>query len=358
MKIIKKVYNILAINPGSTSTKVALFENGTETHAQSFNHGADQLKKYSSVSAQADFRASLVDQFLTSYCDSPLDGIAARGGLLKPIPSGVYRINDTMLDDLKSGRYGEHASNLGAIIASNLENRYHCPSYICDPVVVDEMDPVARISGLPEIERKSIFHALNHKSAAREIAGRIGKEYTECNFIVAHMGGGISVGAHCKGRVIDVNNGLGGEGPFSPERSGGLPSLQLAEYVYKHVERFADIKKRLIGQGGMIAYCGTNDLQVLCGRIELGDKQDKLIFDAMVHQISKEIAQHGASLKGVVDAIILTGGMANNSTLTDEISERVSFLAPVYIVPGERELSALAENILAVLMKKRQVLEY
>jgi butyrate kinase len=263
-----------------------------------------------------------------------------------------------MLDDLRSARFGEHASNLGAILAAQIAAHYHCPAYIADPVVVDEMDSVAKISGMPAIERKSIFHALNQKSAAREVARRIKKKYEACNFIVAHLGGGISVGAHCQGRVIDVNNALEGDGPFSPERSGGLPSLQLVELVLQNPQAPEEIKKRIVGAGGMAAYCGTNDLKEISARIKNGDEYAALIYQAMAYQISKEIAMHGATLKGAIDGIILTGGMAKDTDLVEKIKERVSFLAPVHVICGEREMQSLAENIYAVLHEKLEAREY
>jgi butyrate kinase len=337
------------INPGSTSTKAALFAGNLEKHSLETAHSLLELRRYATVADQLEFRLGHVQQFLRKTGVASLDAVAGRGGLLRPLPSGVYRVNETMLDDLRSARYGEHASNLGALLAAQVARQFSCEAYIADPVVVDELEPIARISGMPEIERISIFHALNHKSAARAAAAKLGKNYEECNLIVAHLGGGISVGAHCRGRVIDVNNALGGEGPFSPERSGGLPALQLFSLVLRHTHDSETIKRKIVGNGGISAYCGTNRLEVLLEKMEKGDEHAVLIFNAMAYQIAKEIAMHGATLKGVVDGIVLTGGLAHNERLMEEIKQRVSYLAPVCIFPGEREMQALAENAGAVL---------
>jgi butyrate kinase len=354
----KTVYTILVINPGSTTTKLALYRNDTERHAHIITHPARELRQYPTVAAQTGFRLLLAQRFLQQHLQKKLHAIAARGGLLRPVPSGVYRVTVPMCTDLRAATYGEHASNLGALIGSSLGEMHQCDAFIADPVVVDEMDPVARISGMPAIERRSIFHALNQKASAREVAGKLGKKYENCNLIVAHLGGGISVGAHLEGKVVDVNNALGGDGPFSPERSGGLPSLQLATLVGDNRESFQNIKNQIVGNGGLIAYCGTNDLQELMRKIGRGDTVAALVFQALIYQISKEIAMHGATLRGKVDAIVLTGGMAHNSELITALRERVSFLAPIHVVPGEREMAALAGNILAVLRNEREILEY
>lgn len=344
---------ILVINPGSTSTKLSIFEGEREYIQGSFVHSAEDLKPFRRITDQIEFRMALIRRFLQdNRVDIPaLKAVVGRGGLLKPIRSGVYRVNAAMLEDLHSGRFGEHASNLGGILAHGLAGEARCPAYIVDPVVVDEMDDVARLSGLPGLERKSIFHALNQKSVAREVARKIGKPYQDCNFIVAHMGGGISVGAHRRGCVVDVNNALDGEGPFSPERAGGLPAGQLVELCFNGQSSLAEMKRKLTGQGGLMAYRGSNNFTELKQATLAGDAQAQLIYQAMAYQVSKEIAMHGATLKGAVDRIILTGGLAYDETFVGMIRERVSHLAAVEVIPGEREMTSLAQAALAVLRK-------
>lgn len=349
----KKIYRILAINPGSTSTKLSLFQNEAEIVQASIAHSAGELKPFKRIIDQAGFRQDLIRRFLEEnrITIKSLDAVVGRGGLLKPIKSGVYRVNNTMLKDLRSARFGEHASNLGGILTQRVAREAGCGAYIVDPVVVDEMAEIARVSGLPELKRKSIFHALNQKSAAREVARKIGKPYEKCNFIVAHMGGGISVGAHCRGAVVDVNNALDGDGPFSPERAGGLPVGQLIEMCFSGKYTFSEMKRKIAGKGGLVAYRGSNSFPELKAAMRAGDKQAKLLFEAMACQVGKEIAMHGATLKGRVDRIILTGGLACDKAFVKMIRERVCRLAAVEVVPGEREMTSLARAVLAVLRK-------
>lgn len=351
---------ILVINPGSTSTKLSVFEGERECIQENVVHSTEDLKPFRRITDQIEFRMALIRRFLQ---DNRVDirvlkAVVGRGGLLKPIRSGVYRVNATMLEDLRSGRFGEHASNLGGILAHGLAGEAGCPAYIVDPVVVDEMDDVARLSGMPGLERKSIFHVLNQKSVAREVARKIGKPYTDCNFIVAHMGGGISVGAHRRGCVVDVNNALDGEGPFSPERAGGLPARQLVELCFSGQYSLAEMKRKLTGKGGLVAYRGSNSFTDLKKAMLAGDAQAQLIYEAMAYQVSKEIAMHGATLKGAVDRIILTGGLACDETFVGMIRERVSHLAAVEVIPGEREMASLAQATLAVLRKIEPEGEY
>ncbi len=351
---------VLVINPGSTSTKVALFEGERELHARTLRHSIGDLAEFESVIEQKEFRERSVREFLSAHQwqVSRLSAVIARGGLMRPVESGVYAVSQEMLSDLAACRFGEHASNLGAIISASIARDAGCPAFIADPVVVDEMDDVARFSGVPEIPRKSVFHALNQKAAAREVAGRHGQRYEMLNLIVAHLGGGISVGAHRRGRVVDVNNALDGEGPFSPERAGTLPAGQLLDLLVSGTLTESQLRRRLTGGGGLVAYCGTNDLTELIRRIEVGSRLAAAVFDAMAYQIAKEIATHGATLEGDVDYIVLTGGMARNRPLVESISKRISFLAPVEIVPGEREMSALARSALAVLSGDGEVKQY
>jgi butyrate kinase len=263
-----------------------------------------------------------------------------------------------MLEDLKVGVLGEHASNLGGIIANEIASNLNIPAFIVDPVVVDEMQAVARISGMPEIERKSIFHALNQKAVARRAADEMGKPYHECNFIVAHLGGGVSVGAHRKGKVVDVNNALDGDGPFSPERSGGLPVGDLAKLCFSGKYTLTEIKKLIKGQGGLVAYLNTNDGRDVIKMIESGDENAKVVFQAMAYQVAKEIGMCAAVLKGDIDAIILTGGLAYGEVLIGWIKEHVEFLGKIIVYPGEDEMSALALGGLRVLKGEEEAQTY
>lgn len=351
---------ILAINPGSTSTKLALFEDGTELAAVSLPHAAADLAPFPTVASQASLRRAAIAAFLADHgadCRK-LDGVIGRGGLLRPLESGVYAVNDAMLADLGAARFGEHASNLGGILARELADSRGCPAFIADPVVVDELDEEARISGLPQLPRRSIFHALNQKSAAREAVARRGWHYAEVNLIVAHLGGGCSVGAHRRGRVVDVNNALDGEGPFSPERAGTLPAGQLVDLACSGQYSRAELRWMITGGGGLVAHVGTNSLEELAGRIAAGDKGAALVFRAMAFQTAKAIAQHGATLEGCVDLIVLTGGMACHTGLVEEVSRRVRWLAPVEVVPGEREMLSLARSALAALVGECPVKSY
>ena len=353
-------FRILAINPGSTSTKLSLFEAESEKMQHTVSHPAAQLKPFQRIVDQSEFRLNLVCTFLSSQSIGlkSLQAVVARGGLLKPIPSGVYAVNKAMLDDLLVARFGEHASNLGAVLAHRIAQEAGCPAYIVDPVVVDEMEDIARFSGLPELRRKSIFHALNHKSAAREAARIIGKAYEESCIIVAHMGGGISVGAHRNGCVIDVNNALDGDGPFAPERSGSLPVGQLVNLCFSGSVTLAEMKRKLVGGGGLVAYRGSNSFTELKKAMDDGDAKAVLLYEAMAYKVSQEIAKHSATLKGRIDCIVLTGGLANDDTFTTKIIERVRHLASVQVIPGEREMLSLARGALAVLAKQEKPMEY
>jgi butyrate kinase len=352
---------ILAINPGSTSTKFSLFEEEKLVFEKTLRHSSDELKKFEKITDQFHFRRNLIMNELTER-KTKLERIAAvvgRGGLIKPIESGVYKVNQRMKDDLADGVSGQHASNLGGLIADDIASSLCCASaFIVDPVVVDELQSIARISGHPEIERKSIFHALNQKAVARIYATSIGKKYENLNLVVAHMGGGVSVGAHKNGRVIDVNNALNGDGPFSPERSGGLPSRQLVDLCFSGRFSYAELKEMITGKGGMVAYLGTNSFIEVCKMAEGGDKKAILIRKAASYQIGKEIGAMAAVLNGKVDAIILTGGMAFQDTNINDIRSMVSFIANVVVYPGEDELKALAFNGLLALDGKIEIKDY
>lgn len=346
-----KIYRILTINPGSTSTKIAIFDNEKPVFEEVIRHTTEEISKFDKLFDQYEFRKGVILETLSEKGMNltKLAAVVGRGGLLKPIAGGTYSVNNTMLDDLKVGVLGEHASNLGGVLAYEIASQLNIPSFIVDPVVVDEMDEVARISGMPEIERMSIFHALNQKAVARRVAKDMKRNYGELNLVVVHLGGGISVGAHKAGKVIDVNNALDGEGPFSPERAGGLPSGDLAKLCFSGDYTHADIKKKIKGSGGLVAYLGTNDAREVARMIGAGDENAELIFKAMAYQVSKEIGACAAVLKGQVDAIILTGGIAYNNLFTGWVKDSVSFISNVTIYPGEDEMIALAEGGLRVL---------
>lgn len=355
-----KVFKILTINPGSTSTKIAVFDNEIEVFEKTLRHSSEEIGKYDRISDQFEFRKQvIVDSLAEGGINlSDLDCVVGRGGLLKPIEGGTYEVNAPMLEDLKVGVSGEHASNLGGIIAKQIGDEVNAPSYIVDPVVVDELNDLARISGMPEIERASIFHALNQKAIARRFASENNKKYEDINLVVAHMGGGVSVGAHEKGKVVDVANALDGEGPFSPERSGGLPVGQLAKMCFSGEFTFDDIKKKIKGNGGLVAYLGTNDAREVEDMIEKGDKKAELLYDAMAYQIAKEIGACASVLKGNVDGILLTGGIAYSKSFTQMIIDRVKYITDVTVYPGEDEMIALAQGGLRVLSGEEEAKVY
>ncbi len=352
---------ILAINPGSTSTKIALYDEKEQVFVKTLRHSAEEISKYPDVISQYEFRKNaILDALKENNVElSSISAIVGRGGLLKPISAGVYEVNDAMIEDLKAAKMGEHASNLGAIIASNLAHSVNgCRAFIADPVVVDELQDVARISGHPLFPKISIFHALNQRAIAKMYAESIGKKYSELNLVVVHLGGGVSVGAHCQGRIIDVNNALNGEGPFSPERSGTLPALQLAQACFSGKYTYEDIKSMIVGKGGIVAHLGTNSMMEVEKKVEEGDPKFTLISDAFAYNVVKWIGSMAAVLGGNVDAILLTGGIAYNTPMMKQIEDMVKFIAPVRIYPGEDEMGALAMNGLAVLDGKEDVKVY
>lgn len=353
-------YKLLIINPGSTSTKIGVYEDENPVIVETLRHSSEEIGRYSSIYEQFNFRKDVILEVLKEkdFNINELNAVVGRGGLLKPIEGGTYSVNDTMLENLKVGVLGQHASNLGGIIANEIAKGLNIPAFIVDPVVVDEMEDVARISGIPEIERKSIFHALNQKAVAKRYANENNTKYEDINVIVAHLGGGISVGAHKNGRVIDVNNALDGEGPFSPERSGGLPIGDLVKLCYSGKYTHDEIKKKINGKGGFVAHYNTNDARVVAQAMKDGDKKAELLLKAMGYQVAKEIGKCAAVLCGKVDAIILTGGIAYGKEIVEIIKERVEFIAPVVVYPGEDELLALAEGGLRVLNGVETAREY
>jgi len=352
---------ILAINPGSTSTKVALFQGPKEVWSDTQRYDANRIREFPRIPAQELFRLEDIRKALkkknTEATD--LDAVVGRGGLLRPIPGGTYKVGAEMLEDLRSCRFGSHASNLGGPLAKMIADEAGgVPAFIVDPVVVDELIDEVRLSGIPEIERRSIFHALNQKAVARRASSELGKDVDEANLIVAHMGGGISVGAHRGGRVIDVNNALDGEGPFAPERAGSLPAGELVKFVFSTGIKLEELMKKMVGGGGLVAHLGTNDLREVEEMIAGGDEKARLVFEAMAYQIAREICGRAAVLSGEVDAVVLTGGLAFSEAFVEAVSRRVAFIAPILIFPGEDEMRALAEGAFRVMSGQEVAREY
>jgi butyrate kinase len=356
----EKNYKILAINPGSTSTKISVFLNETETMAENICHSEDEFGRFHDINHQFEFRKDVILKTLAEKnidLDS-LDAIVARGGNMKPVVGGTYLVNEPMLEDLEIGVMGKHVSNLGGKIAYTIARPLNIEAYVVDPVIVDEFEPLARFSGTPLIARKSKDHPLNQKAVGREAAQKLGGKYGDFNFIIAHLGGGISVGVHKRGKIIDVNNSLDGEGPMSPDRCGGLPFGSLIDICYSGQYTKEQLRKKLIGGGGLMGYLGTNNGRKVVKRIEAGDENARLTYEAMAYQISKEIAGGAAVLKGKVDGILLTGGLAYDSILIGWIKERVDFIAPVMVFPGEHEMEALAMGVLRVLKNEEKLQIY
>ena len=352
---------ILVINPGSTSTKMAVYQDEKPVLLRNISHSAEQLAPFGNITEQQDFRRQLViDELERSDIPLDFDAVIGRGGLVKPIAGGVYEINQRMIDDTLHGCVmHSHACNLGCLIAHEIATAIPgCRAFIADPGVVDELSPLARISGSPLMPRIAIWHALNQRAIARRYARGIGKEYEDLNLIICHLGGGISVAAHEHGRAIDANNALDGEGPFSPERAGSLPAADLIRLCFSGKYTEEQLLKRIAGQAGLTAHLGTNNMRDILNRIKQGDEQAQLLVDAMLYHTAKQIAAEGAVLCGQIDAILLTGGMAHSDYIVGELRRRIGFLAPVYCFPGEDEMEALALNALSVLQGKRQANVY
>ncbi|MBO6187246.1 MAG: butyrate kinase [Prevotella sp.] len=352
---------ILVINPGSTSTKMAVFHDEKPILLHSITHKAEELAHFDAITEQQDFRRQLVlDELRRSNIPLDFDAVIGRGGLVKPIAGGVYEINQLMLDDTLHGSVmHNHACNLGCLIAHEIAQEIPgCRAFIADPGVVDELSPLARISGSPLMPRICIWHALNQRAIARRFARGIGKEYEDLNLIICHLGGGISVAAHEHGRAIDANNALDGEGPFSPERAGSLPAADLIRLCFSGRYTEKELLKHIAGKAGLTAHLGTNDMREILERIKKGDDHAELLVDAMIYHTAKQIAAEAAVLCGQVDAILLTGGMAHSDYIVSALRRHIAFLAPVYIFPGENEMEALAFNALAVLQGKRKAKVY
>ena len=354
------MHRLLVINPGSTSTKIGVFEDNKLVFKETIRHSVEDLANYERINQQNEFRKDIIIKTLEkNHIDvKSLSAVVGRGGLLKPIEGGTYLVNENMIKDLELGVLGEHASNLSGLIAYEIARENVVQAYIVDPVVVDELQDIARISGIKEIERVSIFHALNQKAVARRYANSINKRYEDLNLIVVHLGGGISVGGHYKGRVIDVANALHGEGPFSPERSGTLPVGSLVELCYSGKYTLEEVFKLIKGKGGLVSYLNTNSAKEVSQMIDQGDAYAEKIYYAMAYQVAKEIGAIATVLKGKVDAIILTGGIAYDKRFTNWIIDHVDFISNISIYPGEDELSALAEGGFRVLKGEEIAKEY
>ncbi len=350
---------ILVINPGSTSTKVAVYEDDRPLLVGQAGHKVEELEAFAGVAAQAPLRRRAVLDLLAEAGIelAGLSAVVGRGGLLKPVAGGTYSINQAMLADLREARRGEHAANLGGLIAAEIAGRLRVPAYVVDPVSVDEMEPVARLSGLPEIERRSLLHALNIKASARRAADGLGRSLPELNLIVAHLGGGISICPLAGGRMVDVNN-ANEEGPFSPERAGGLPSASLVQLCFSGRYGQDELLRRLTARGGMVAYLGTNDFQEALDRARAGDRLAALVIEAMAYQIAKEIGAMATVLRGRVDAVVITGGLARSTEFVDLIKPRVAFIAPILVYPGEDEMAALAAGARRALTGEEPARDY
>ncbi|MCL2322166.1 MAG: butyrate kinase [Oscillospiraceae bacterium] len=354
------MFKILSINPGSTSTKVGVFIDKNPLFIEKLSHSVDEINKYKKIKDQYEYRLKNILNILKyrNLDFKSLDAVVSRGGLLKPLESGTYLINELMLEHLKESEYGEHAANLGAIIANEISSLYNIPGFIVDPIVVDELQDCARFSGISEIKRKSIFHALNQKAIAKRYARENALTYENLNLIVAHLGGGISVACHKGGRIIDVNNALNGEGPFSAERSGELPAFDLVKMCFSGHYTEDEILRKIAGKGGMVSYLNTNDMVYVLDKVESLDREYTMVYDAFIYQIGKEIGKCAVVLKGEVDSIIITGGIAYSKKVVRDIEDMVKFIARVIAYPGEDELLALVQGVLRVLNHEEKIKEY
>ncbi|MBP3834707.1 MAG: butyrate kinase [Prevotella sp.] len=349
---------ILVINPGSTSTKIAVYEDEKQILKKNISHSIEELSAYENIIDQYEFRKNLVVKEVNEAgIPFKFDAVIGRGGLAKPVEGGVYEINQRMIDDTRATLH-HHACNLGCIISFEIAKEIGCRSFIANPVLVDELCDYARVSGSPLMPRKPIWHALNQKAIARRFAKDQGKRYEEMDIIVCHLGGGISVAVHQHGRAVDVSNALDGEGPFSPERAGTLPAGDLVHLCFSGKYTQAQIEKMIAGQGGLAAHLGTNDMRLIEQWVNEGNEKAKFLVDAMIYHVAKEIASKGAVLCGKVDAILFTGGIAHWKYVVDELCRRVDYLAPTYRYPGEDELEALSFNALSVLRGEREAKEY
>lgn len=362
---------ILAVNTGSTSTKIGFYEDGNLLFEQNLTHSAEEVSKYPSVMDQEDMRRDTITDALADRgigLDT-IDVVMARGGLITPIRTGVYDVNQEMREALKSGKDGVHACNLSALIADDIAGEVNeareakglpgtCGAFIADPPMADEMLPEVKVGGIPEFERRTLFHALNSRAMVRRYARSVGKSNKDVTVIVAHMGGGSSVSLHRNGLVVDTNDALGGDGPISPERAGSVPGFPLVEMCFSGKYTKDEIKKKLVGRGGAVAYFGTNDIREVASRAEAGDRECEVFLKGFAVSVAKYIGSLATVVDGRVDAIILTGGIANSRAITEDISRRVGFIAPVEIYPGENELESLAENGYGILAGEFEIATY
>jgi len=351
---------ILIINPGSTSTKIAVYSAGEMKVNVSVKHADEELRKFPTIWDQYDFRKEAVLKVLADHNLSieEITAIACRGGNVKPLPGGTYRLTAKMIADMKSGIYGKHPINVGGLVAYDLGNQYGIPVFTCDPPMTDELCTSARYSGIPQIPRTSSFHALNQKATARKIAAQLGRKYEEVNLIVVHLGGGISVGAHRKGKIIDVNNALDGDGAFSPERAGTLPAGDLVKMCFSGEYSKDQMLKLLTGGGGLFAYLGTTDAVEIERRIAGGDEKAAEVYEAMAYQVAKEIGACTTVLEGEIDAIALTGSLVYSKVLLDSLMKKIKFIAPVYLNPGENEMEALADAVMRYFNNEEELSVY
>ncbi len=350
----------LIINPGSTSTKIGVFEDETLLFEETLRHSTEEISQYASIVDQKDFRKNIIVNLLAEkdFDMKSLNVIVGRGGMLKPIPGGTYAVTDALLEDLKIGKQGQHASNLGGILAREIGDSIGVPSYIVDPVVVDELMPIARYSGVPELPRTSVFHALNQKAVAKRYAKEKGVPYESLNLVVVHMGGGVSVGAHDKGRIVDVFNALDGDGAFSPERAGAVPSGALIKMCFSGQYTEKEVYKKIVGGGGFNAYCGTNDMRDVEKMANEGDAHAIEVRDAFILQMAKDIGSMACVLSGKIDQIIVTGGIAYDKAVVAGLKERCEWMAPFTVYPGEDELLALTQGALRVMNGEEEAKEY
>lgn len=350
----------LIINPGSTSTKIGVFEDETLLFEETLRHSTEEISQYATIFDQKDFRKKIITDLLKekNFDINSLNMVVGRGGMLKPIPGGTYAVTDDLLEDLKVGVQGQHASNLGGILAREIGDSIGVPSYIVDPVVVDELSPAARYSGMAEIPRGSIFHALNQKAVAKRYAAEIGKPYESLRLIVVHMGGGVSVGAHEDGKVVDVFSAFDGDGAFSPERAGGVPCGALVKLCFSGKYTEKEIYAKLIGKGGFNAYCGTNDMRDVEKMVQGGDKKAEEVREAFITQVAKDIGSMACVLQGKVDQILITGGIAYDKVVVAGLKEKAEWIAPMTVYPGEDELMALVQGGLRVLNGEEKAMVY
>lgn len=350
----------LIINPGSTSTKIGVFEDETLLFEETLRHSTEEISHFATIVDQKDFRKNIITDLLKekNFDIHSLNVIVGRGGMLKPIPGGTYAVTDTLLEDLKIGIQGQHASNLGGILAREIADSISVPSYIVDPVVVDELDPISRYSGVPELPRTSVFHALNQKAVAKRYAKESGRTYDSLNLVVVHMGGGVSVGAHKAGKIIDVFNALDGDGAFSPERAGGVPSGALVKMCFSGKYTENEIYGKIVGKGGFNAYLNTNDMRDVEKMAEADDANAIEIRSAFILQVAKDIGSMAAVLNGKVDRIIVTGGIAYDKAVVAGLKTRTEWIAPFQVYPGEDELLALVQGAIRVMNGEEKLMEY